>query len=277
MNHLVNNALERWRGLGVSTPPVTQKDIEPLVVPLKESEVESLVFRVQLPRADPPFGSRLGLNQPRAALFLQEPYSNRLKMSVLEVLDDIVSVLPARPRVQYQGYDRKAWQELWSDLGGSQAVEGAPMDVWWCDHLLPPQPWPETSIWVQRIDWNDHPRCEEWLRRGWQRFTRVELVLSIQSGFPVPKAFVRGSGPRRMMTGVKADYREAYLRFFHDLHEIIYRSETRCEYWQRFPPVVRPTPPDLLIRHGRKLLERWSRFLMPLPQSPTYYDPMNEC
>jgi hypothetical protein len=296
MELLVDSAFGRWPGLGASKPAVAEVDYETCVEllsqssPVSTSAVHTELSQCILPRHHPPLGSRLSLCDARAALFHDVPFKDPFQLSMLEVLVDYVHLFHETISCCYLGPQSDTWYRFWCYFWPSARPsksgywEGVPagLDVAWDDRLdVPVDPRSfqlvkeGTGIWIRRIDWNKAAECLSLLHVLCGSFETVKLVMSPQSNFPIPHAYVLATGRRYTHGECRSDTRLHFLKFVQRVHRIIHRSEDRMEWiaLHRDHPescAFGSSSPEFVNR-GQALMARWTQHAQGRgDESPTY-------
>ena len=256
MNLLVDSVFTRLYGSGISKPRISEKDYKKLCIPVcpdtphcRHAEVACLetFFPLILPQANPQFGSRVKSIDSSGNLFLSQPFSSRFQQSVLEVLGSFQDHWDS---VLYVGYNISDWHDLWRKLKPSitayDNIRTSESDIFWCDDasMSPDRIFHSirfvklNGLWVQNFDWNNFKLWMPLITDLLPYFDSLELVLSIQSGFPIPKSYIVGRKNARfdLQTNqcvVKQCVKLSYLSFLRETFQIIYRNENRSEWLQR--------------------------------------------
>jgi hypothetical protein len=251
-------------------------------------------------------------NQKDAALFLREPYASPFKQTVLELIYPEIYVFLEKSKnsIGYIGSCGREWYDVWSDLKKSeQSVvlsdlrQQSDMALLWSDDLLVTMDQirymvshvaQKQGIWIQRFDWTD---VATWLPRIsylTNHFSRLELVISIQSNFPFPFSYIVGYYPTHQSdsnshhtycTNDQKDWmlirqcvRLRYLEFMQKMTALIHRNAIRIMWlnmYQKVEPQIFFQQPDShpLIRYRDERAKFWKNIISPpqiIPMSPAY-------
>jgi len=255
MNLLVDSVFTSLHGSGLSKPKISNADYQKLCLDVcpdpqmcKHLAVACLetFFPLILPQANPQFGSRLKSTNNAGALFLSEPFESRFKQTILEILGVFN---PDWQSVLYIGYSTRDWQELWLKLKPTiltnENIRIGGNDIYWCDdhtvsadqifdsvRLVNPR-----GLWIQRFDWNNFKFWMPIIGDLLSNFDSLQLVLSIQSAFPIPQAYIVGKKndiiSLNFHHSVKQCVKLSYLTFIRETFQIIYRNENRTEWLER--------------------------------------------
>jgi len=296
MNLLVDSVFTSLHGSGVTKPNISEKDYKKLCIRVCEDGPKhcchlpvaclETFFPLILPRANPQFGSRVKTAETAGALFLLEPFDARFQQTVLEILATLDMNWQS---VLYVGYNISDWHEVWRKLNPSIVANDntriAGNDIYWCDdptiqpeyifdslRLVNPK-----GLWIQNFDWNNFKLWMPLITDLLPYFDSLELVLSIQSGFPIPKAYIVGKRNQQLnfqqsFYMVKKCVKLSYLTFLRETFQIIYRNENRAEWF------ARRQEHKLILEEEDKGFQTfqlehknyWTNIIRPKPSSPVY-------
>lgn len=245
-------------------------------------------------------------NQKDAALFFKEPYANPFKQTILELIypEIFISLGQNKNLIGYIGAYGREWYDVWVDLKKSEQCvasnvifdfrQQSHMALLWCDDLsvnmeqiryMVCHGVQKQGIWIQRFDWTDVatwlPRISELVKH----FTRLELVISVQSNFPFPFSYIIGYHPithsqnysnEMIMSDMQTDWmlirecvRLRYLEFMQKMTTLIQRNAIRIMWlnmYQKVEPQIFFHQPDShpLIRYRDERAKYWKNVISPV-------------